>query len=150
MKQSTLEEEVTVVAKAPTVDVKSTETASVSLTNEILRNMPYSQFTADIVNMAPGVTSNVAFGASQNTGIAYTMDGVNVADPEAGSAWVFSDHNIVEEAKIMGVGLPAEYGNFTGVIFNLVTKSGGNNFSGHLEFDFQGKKQIARKVLGHR
>ncbi|MDI6849968.1 MAG: TonB-dependent receptor [Candidatus Saccharicenans sp.] len=147
MKQSTLEEEVTVVAKSPTVDVKSTETASVSLSNEILRNIPYSQFTADIVNMAPGVTNNVAFGASQNTGIAYTMDGVNVADPEAGSAWVFSDHNIVEEAKIMGVGLPAEYGNFTGVIFNLVTKSGGNNFSGHMEFDFQGKRTDKPKGL---
>lgn len=140
MKQAAVAEELTVVAKAPTVDVKSTETASVSLSNEILRNIPYSQFTADIVNMAPGVTNNVAYGASQNTGIAYSMDGVNVADPEAGSAWVFSDHNIVEEAKVMGVGLPAEYGNFTGVIFNLVTKSGGNNFSGHFEFDFQGKK----------
>jgi hypothetical protein len=68
------------------------------------------------------------------------MDGVNVADPEGGSAWVFLDHNIIEEAKVMGVGLPAEYGNFTGVIFNLVTKSGGNNFSGHVELDFQGKK----------
>jgi len=140
MKQAAVAEEMTVVAKAPTVDVKSTETASVSLTNEILRNMPYSQFTADIVNLAPGVTNNVAFGASQNTGIAYTMDGVNVADPEAGSAWVFSDHNIIEEAKIMGVGLPAEYGNFTGVIFNLVTKSGGNELSGHMEFNFQGRR----------
>ncbi|MDH7494053.1 MAG: carboxypeptidase-like regulatory domain-containing protein, partial [Candidatus Saccharicenans sp.] len=147
MKQAALEEEVTVVAKSPTVDVKSTETASVALTNEILRNIPYSQFTADIVNMAPGVTNNVAFGASQNTGIAYTMDGVNVADPEAGSAWVFSDHNIIEEAKIMGVGLPAEYGNFTGVIFNLITKSGGNNFSGHMEFNFQGKRTDSPKGL---
>lgn len=138
MKASTISEEVTVIAQSPTVDVKSTETASVTLSNEILRNIPYNQFTADIVNLAPGVTNNVAYGASQNTGIAYTMDGVNVADPEAGSAWVFSDHNIIEEAKVMGVGLPAEYGNFTGVIFNLVTKSGGNNFSGHFEFNFQG------------
>jgi hypothetical protein len=90
--------------------------------------------------MAPGVNDNVAFGASSDTGIAYTMDGVNVADPDAGSAWVFLDHNIVEEAKVMGVGLPAEYGNFTGVIFNLVTKSGGNQMSGHFETDFQGKQ----------
>ncbi|MGB9835169.1 MAG: TonB-dependent receptor [Candidatus Saccharicenans sp.] len=147
MKQAAVAEELTVVAKAPTVDVKSTETASVSLSNEILRNIPYSQFTADIVNMAPGVTNNVAYGASQNTGIAYTMDGVNVADPEAGSAWVFSDHNIVEEAKVMGIGLPAEYGNFTGVIFNLITKSGGNQFSGHMEFDFQGRKDDFPKGL---
>ena len=138
MKAASVSEEVTVTAESPTVDVKSTETASVTLSNEILRNIPYNQFTADIVNLAPGVTADVAYGASQSTGIAYTMDGVNVADPDAGSAWVFSDHNIIEEAKIMGVGLPAEYGNFTGVIFNLVTKSGGNNFSGHFEFNFQG------------
>ena len=138
MKPSTVSEEVTVVAQSPTVDVKSTETASVTLSNEILRNIPYNQFTADIVNLAPGVTADVAYGASQSTGIAYTMDGVNVADPDAGSAWVFSDHNIIEEAKVMGIGLPAEYGNFTGVIFNLVTKSGGNEFSGHFEFNFQG------------
>jgi Carboxypeptidase regulatory-like domain len=140
MKPTAVAEEVTVVAQSPTVDVKSTETASVTLSNEILRNIPYSQFTSDIVNLAPGVNDNSAYGASVNTGIAYTMDGVNVADPEAGSAWVFLDHNIIEEAKVMGIGLPAEYGNFTGVIFNLVSKSGGNEFSGHMEFDFQGKK----------
>lgn len=140
MKAATVEEEVTVVAKSPTVDLKSTETASVTLADEILRNIPYSQFTSDIVNLAPAVTQNVAYGASANTGIAYTIDGVNVADPEAGSAWVFLDHNIIEEAKIMGIGLPAEYGNFTGVIFNLITKSGGNVFSGHFEFNYQGEE----------
>ncbi|HPW17696.1 MAG TPA: TonB-dependent receptor [Candidatus Aminicenantes bacterium] len=144
MKPASVTEEVTVIAKSPTVDVKSTETASVTLSNEILRNIPYNQFTADIVNLAPGVVDNVAFGASQNTGIAYTMDGVNVADPDAGSAWVFSDHNIIEEAKVMGIGLPAEYGNFTGVIFNLITKSGGNQFSGHFEFNFQGYQATSK------
>jgi hypothetical protein len=138
LKPAAVSEEVTVVAQSPTVDVKSTETASVTLSNEILRNIPNNQFTSNIVNLAPGVTGNVAFGASESTGIAYSMDGVNVADPDAGSAWVFSDYNIIEEAKVMGIGLPAEYGNFTGVIFNLVTKSGGNQLSGHFEFDFQG------------
>ena len=139
LEQASVEEEVTVIAQAPTVDVKSTESASVTLSNEILRNIPYSQFTAEIVHLAPGVsTDDVAYGAASSTGIAYTMDGVNVADPEAGSAWVFLDHNIIEEAKVMGIGLPAEYGNFTGVIFNLITKSGGNDLSGHFEVDYQG------------
>ena len=145
MEVAAISEEITVIGQSPTVDVKSTETASVTLSNEILRNIPYSQFTAEIVNMAPGVVDEVAFGASSNTGIAYSMDGVNVADPEAGSAWVFLDHNIIEEAKVMGLGLPAEYGNFTGVIFNLVTKSGGNEFSGHFEFDYQGKQDDGPK-----
>jgi len=70
MKQASLAEELTVVAKAPTIDVKSTETASVTLSNEILRNIPYSQFTSDIVNMAPGVARDTAYGASNSTGIA--------------------------------------------------------------------------------
>ncbi len=147
MEPATVAEEVTVIAQSPTIDLKSTETASVTLSNEILRNIPYSQFTADIVNLAPGVNNEVAFGAQSDTGIAYTMDGVNVADPEAGSAWVFLDHNIIQEAKVMGVGLPAEYGNFTGVIFNLITKSGGNNLSGHFEFNYQGKKKTGNEEL---
>ena len=56
LQQTSVAEEVTVVGEAPTVDVKSTESASVTLSNEILRNIPYNQFTANIVNLAPGVT----------------------------------------------------------------------------------------------
>jgi len=135
---SAVQEQVTVVAKQPTVDIKSTETASVTLTNDILRNIPNNQFSADLVELAPAVNWGVAYGAGYGRGISWQMDGVGVGDPAGGTAWVFLDYNIIEEAKVMGVGLPAEYGNFTGVIFNTVTKSGGNNFSGHLEFDFQG------------
>jgi len=138
---ATLEEEVTVIAKAPTVDVKTSETASVTLTDELLRAVPSNQFVTGIVNMAPGVTSDVAYGSSSDTGISYQVDGVDVSDPEGGSAWVFLDYNILEEAKVMGIGLNAEYGAFTGVIFNTITKSGGNEFSGHAEIIFQDTKK---------
>lgn len=142
LKPAAVQEEVTVIGQAPTVDVKSTETASVTLGNEILRNIPNSQFSANIVMMAPGVNDNaVAYGAGGERGISYQMDGVGVGDPDGGTAWVFVDYNIIEEAKVMGIGLPAEYGNFTGVIFNIVTKSGGNNFSGHFEGIYQGNKK---------
>lgn len=139
MMLATLEEEVTVIAESPTVDIKSSATASVTLGDDLLRNIPFSNFATDIVDLAPGVTSDVAYGASESTGIAWQVDGVDVSDPDGGSAWVFLDPHIVEEAKIMGIGAPAEYGNFTGVIFNLITKSGGNEFSGHFETNFQGK-----------
>ena len=140
LKPAAVSEEVTVTAQSPTVDVKSTETASVTLSNEILRNIPFSQFSMDIVNMAPGVNNDTAYGASNGTGISWQMDGVGVGDPAGGTAWVFLNANTIEEAKVMGVGLPAEYGNFTGVIFNLITKSGGNTLSGHIEVLFQGQK----------
>ena len=142
LKPATVEEQVTVIAKSPTVDVKSTETASVTLGNEILRNTPNSQFSTDIVLLAPGVNENyVAYGAGGERGISYQMDGVGVGDPDGGTAWVFVDYNIIEEAKVMGLGLPAEYGNFTGVIFNIITKSGGNQLSGHFETIYQGQEK---------
>jgi hypothetical protein len=146
MRPATVQEQVTVIAKTPTVDVKSTETASVTLGNEILRNIPNSQFSADIVNLAPGVNNDVAYGAGSGRGVSWQMDGVGVGDPAGGTSWVFLDYNIIEEAKVMGIGLPAEYGNFTGVIFNTVTKSGGNEFSGHFEVDYQGHP--AREAAG--
>ncbi len=141
MKLAAIIEEVTVIAESPTVDIKSSETASVSLGDDLLRNIPFSNFAMDILGLAPGVTADVAYGASDGTGIAYQMDGVDVSDPDGGTAWVFMDPHIVEEAKIMGIGAAAEYGNFTGIIFNLVTKSGGNELSGHFETDFQGRKE---------
>jgi len=147
MKLATIEEEITVIAESPTVDIKSSETASVTLGDDLLRNIPFSNFAMDILQLAPGVTGDVAYGASDSTGISYQMDGVDVSDPEAGSAWVFMDPHIIEEAKIMGIGAPAEYGNFTGIIFNLVTKSGGNEFSGHFEGDIQGKLDAKPKGL---
>jgi hypothetical protein len=147
LKPATVAEEVTVIAKSPMVDIKSTESASVTLSNELLRNIPFSQFSMDIVNMAPGVNNDVAYGSSDGTGISYQMDGVGVGDPAGGSGWVFLNANTIEEAKVMGVGLPAEYGGFTGVIFNLITKSGGNKFSGHVEALFQGQKEDWPKGL---
>jgi hypothetical protein len=140
LKASTVEEKVTVIAKSPTVDIKSTETASVTLSEDVLSNIPNSHFTSDIVNQAPGVTDRVAYGSAASRGVSWQMDGVGVGDPEGGTAWVFLNYNIIEEAKVMGVALPAEYGNFTGVIFNLVTKQGGNQFSGTFEVDAQGHK----------
>ena len=67
------------------------------------------------------------------------LDGINVSAPDEGAVWVYLDHNIIGEAKVMAAGLPAEYGNFSGAVFNLITKSGGNEYHGHFEFDFQGK-----------
>lgn len=141
MKIATVEEEITVIAKSPTVDAKTSETASVTLSDEILRNMPTFQFSHLIVNLAPGVDQNVAYGASSGSGISYQLDGVDVSSPSGEGSWVWIDFNIVEEAKVVGLGLNAEYGAFSGVIFNTITKSGGNEFSGHAEFIYQHTKK---------
>jgi hypothetical protein len=139
MKQGTITEEVVVVGKSALVDVKDSSTATVEMTTEFLQNIPNSQFTVDAVNLAPGVTSDVAYGAADGTGVAYQIDGVDVSDPAGGTAWVFLDYNVVEEVSVSGIGAPAEYGNFSGVVFNTVTKSGTNQFKGYAEFLYQAK-----------
>ena len=130
------------------MDLKSTETASVTLSDEILRNSPNSSLfpsSWEMVNRAPGVVDFVAYGSSKDDGINWTMDGIDIGDTDIGGAWVYVDPNSLEEAKFMGVGLPAEYGNFTGAIFNMVTKTGGNTLSGYAEIDFQGVKEAGTK-----
>jgi hypothetical protein len=139
MKQGKITEEVVVEGKAALVDVKDSSTASVEMTSEFLQNIPNSQFTTNAVNLAPGISNDVAYGAADGTGIAYQIDGVDVSDPAGGTAWVFLDYNVIEEVSISGIGAAAEYGNFTGVVFNTVTKSGGNQFKGYAEFLYQGK-----------
>ena len=140
MTQGTITEEVLVAGKSALVDVKDSSTATVEMTTEYLQNIPNSQFTVDAVNLAPGITSDVAYGAADGTGIAYQIDGVDVSDPAGGTAWVFLDYHVVDEVSVSGIGAPAEYGNFSGVVFNTVTKSGTNQFKGYTEFLYQGKE----------
>ena len=132
-------EEVLVVARAPLVDVKDSATAVADLPTELLQNIPNRQNWQDIVNFAPGVTSDSAYGAPIQTGISYQVDGVNVSDPGEGKKWVRLDYNAVQEVSVSGVGASAEYGEFSGVVFNTVTKSGTNKFEGYAELLFQGK-----------
>lgn len=139
LKQGKITEEIIVEGKSALVDVKDSSTATVEMTSEFLQNIPNSQFTVDAVNLAPGITSDVAFGGADGTGIAYQVDGVDVSDPAGGTAWVFLDYNVVEEVSISGIGAAAEYGGFSGVVFNTVTKSGGNRYKGYAEFLYQGK-----------
>jgi hypothetical protein len=127
-----IEEKVTVAGVLPMVDVKDSQTAVTSLSNDILQNIPNNQFVSNVVNLAPGVNQSSAFGAADN-GVQYQIDGVDVSDPELHTAYVFLDYGTVEEAKVMGIGAPAEYDGFTGAVFNTITKSGGNQFEGLLD-----------------
>ncbi len=58
------------------------------------------------------------------------MDGINVTAPETGSAWLDVNVDNIEEIQVYGTGAPAEYGSHTGAVLNVVTKKGGNEFSG--------------------
>jgi hypothetical protein len=122
-------ETVTVTGEPATIDITSPETKTF-LSNEVLQNLPASQFQPDTLNLAPGINNSIAWGGASDTGVAWQIDGVDTSDPEAGSAWSFVNYNIIDQVELAGLGAPAEYGGFTGVVFNSTTKSGSNDVHG--------------------
>jgi len=123
-----IEEKIVVPGVPPMVDLKDSQTAAVTITHDLISHVPNNQFVTNIVNLAPGVSQDSAFGAADN-GVQYQVDGVDVSDPELHTDYVFLDYGVVEEAQVMGIGAPAEYDGYSGIVLNTITKSGGNRIS---------------------
>lgn len=133
MSLKSLEESIIVSGKAPTVDRQSTVGAA-NMDEEFLKSIPTAN--RDFIsyfNLTPGVTSDTAHGSSQMDN-SYNLDGVNMGDPATGTYYVGFGMDIMEEISVQAGGLTAEYGSVKGAVVNVVTKSGGNNFSGSASF----------------
>jgi len=150
LKQTSLEEEVKVVAKPPLIDVKDSEQATTLLEKELLVNVPITRSYYNIVNLAPGVTENDRLfgGAGGPIGTTFNMDGMNTSDPYFAGAWCLMDWNSIDEVKIGGIGANAEYDNFTGGMVNVITKSGSNELSGGFELYYSGEEWHSNNAEG--
>ncbi len=135
LEQKVLEQEITVTAPSPTVDVKSTKIASV-IDKDILKNIPLARDLYDIINTAPGAVSEAATRSraavhgSTVRGNTYAFDGVTMNDPAVMSPLTNINFDVIEEIEIETAGHPASIGVTDGAYINVVTKSGGNRFSG--------------------
>lgn len=145
LKTETVSETVEVIGEAPAIDVTSAGT-STNLSNEILQNLPTARFQPNALNIAPGINNSSAYGGGDGSGNSYQIDGVDVSDPQSGTPWAFVNYNIIKEVQLVGLGAPAEYGNFTGVVFNSVTHSGGNSFKGLGETLYTNKSLTGNNV----
>ncbi|MBP1767471.1 MAG: hypothetical protein H6P98_1586, partial [Candidatus Aminicenantes bacterium] len=137
LRQATLEEQVTVTAAPPTVDVTKSG-VSTTYSKDALEKLPFNRSTYfDIVNQTAGFATShgesssrfTAYGSNSEENGMY-IDGVDLSNPEIGTAWSWPVPDMFEEVEITGIGAQAEYGNFSGAVVNIVTKSGGNRFSG--------------------
>jgi hypothetical protein len=136
-------ETIEVRGKVPTVDVK-TSTVDSKITREMLAKMPTSRDSFyDLSLSTPGmfdVGKNVmgsptAYGGSTNENI-FLVNGVDTTNP-SGSAYgsmINVNYNTVEEVRVISLGSKAEYGNFSGVAIDVITKSGSNTLQGSLSF----------------
>ena len=138
MEPKSVQESITVVGQSPTVDKQRT-TRPANLDKVFLQSIPAARNLGNYVNMAPGISENSAYGGSTMDN-SYLLDGVNLVDAATGTQSVNFGIDIMEELAISAGGLPAEYGSVRGAMINVVTKSGGNKFSGTASFYFNHEK----------
>lgn len=123
---------VEVLETSTAVDMKAT-TSGTNFTSEAILNLPTTRDFADIAVLAPGVTQDNAgfkvYGASgaENN---FVVDGINTTNVEFGTQGKKIPLEFIQEFQIKTGGYEAEYGKATGGIINVITKSGGNEFSG--------------------
>ena len=130
-------QDLVVVGKAPTIDLEA-NTSTTSLDQKFLAAIPTARNLDAVFNLAPGVvaeSNNPSGAASSMNGSSvrdntFNLDGVNITAPDVGTQMVEFGMDIIEEVSIQAGGLPAEYGDASGAVVNVVTRSGGNEMKG--------------------
>ena len=126
----TAEETVVVTARRPVVDKERTVMGG-NYDDEFLEEVPIARQYQSVAALAPGVVGganpNIHGGSLYSN--QYLVDGVNTTDPVTNTFSANFNFDAIKEVQVLTGGLDAEYGYATGGIINLVTKSGGNEFS---------------------
>ncbi len=103
--------------------------------------------------LAPGVSNNgpsgniVIAGALSYEGL-YLINGVNVNENLRGQPRTLYVEDAIQETKVSTGNISAEYGRFNGGVVNMITKSGGNNFSGSFRDSFSNDSWRSLRPLG--
>ena len=135
-------DEITVIAETPLVDTSS-PSFNTRLEFEEVVDLPTRGNFYDLMTTTPGITQPSegnefinAFGADAKAS-QWNIDGINRTTPGAGYlAWTFNEE-LVAEYQVLGTGASAEYGQMLGTAFNVVTKSGTNQFHGSAALTYQ-------------
>jgi len=143
------------VTGAAAVDTAQNTTGS-NVSTEQFSNFPTQRTVQGLYTIAPTVTRSGlrdATGRDRDPSVAgssgpennYILDGVNTTDPAFGGSGANLPFEFVQEVEIKTGAYGAEYGKSTGGIFNVITKSGTNEFHGDL-FGYGTTKGLVRGV----
>jgi len=132
-----ISETVVVTAEAPLVDVTST-TIGQDLDTRYVEEVPTVRTYQTNLNLVPGVDNGVGGNpvvqGGTSTDNLYLIDGINTTDPVTQTFGANINFDIIEEQNVHTAGHRAAYGGVVGLVSNLVTKSGGNTWSGGFNY----------------
>jgi len=145
---SQVQEVVEVVGASPVIDLSST-TAGGVLDSDQLKQLPVGRNFTQTLYLVPGVSdssgvgnANPSIGGASGLENNYIVDGVNISNTGFGGVGQYSivfgslgtgvTTDFIKETQVKTAGFEAEYGQATGGVVNVVTKSGTNEFHGSL------------------
>ena len=146
LEQGGIEESVTVIGESPTVDLKQTQTGT-TFTKDLIAALPLARDLASIFNSAPGMFARTSFGSDARSNN-FVVDGVKMQDPVTGDPYQTVPWNAIDEVSIETGSQKAEYGAVKGALVNVITKAGGNTFSGGLNFYYRSKSLQSDNTQG--
>ena len=138
MELATVAEMITVTGESPVVDPRRVGVID-NLELETLESIPmhrfyameYGKWTGGVSASNPssisGSISVMGSGTNENS---LLQDGVQVQNIRSGGGWATTDMDAAEEIQVITLGASAEYQMAQGGVFNLVYKSGTNQFRG--------------------
>ena len=132
-------EQIVVTGEAPVVDV-STTTGGTNYGSSVIDRLPVGRNYTDIVKSNPGVSQDRAdrqgraaaltvYGSTSAEN-SFIIDGVDTTNVIRGLQGKVINNEFIQEVEVKTDSYRAEYGNATGGIINVITKSGGNTFNG--------------------
>jgi hypothetical protein len=128
-----IEEEIVVTGQYETVS--SGSTASSTVEYDTLEKLPVGRTPQAAVGLSAGTTStgpggNTTISGAQSYENLYTLNGVVLNENLRGQPFNMFIEDAIQETTVVTSGVSAEYGRFAGGVVNMVTKTGGNEFSG--------------------
>jgi outer membrane receptor protein involved in Fe transport len=143
------------VTATPDID-QTNNTTGTNISTEQFSNFPTGRTVQSLYTIAPTVARSGlrdASGRDRDPSVAgssgpennYILDGVTTTDPAFGGSGANLPFEFVQEVEIKTGAYGAEYGKSTGGIFNVITKSGTNEFHGDV-FGYFTTENLVRDV----
>jgi hypothetical protein len=137
------DEIVVTAGRLRTVDFNQNTVGNVINVADTAARVPVARDITSIVLLAPGAVSGdnrfgslpAINGASVSENV-YYVNGLNITQFRNGLGAVTIPFDFYQTTEIKTGGVPAEFGRFTGGMFNATTKSGSNEFHGGITFNW--------------
>ncbi len=129
-----LQETVTITAPAANVLTKTAQ-VGIDLKQDLIAALPTNRDINASILMAPSVhptgpSGGYSIAGSMSFQNLFMINGVTINENLRGQPNDLYVEDAIQETTVASGGVSAEYGRFTGGVVNVITKSGGNLFSG--------------------